>query len=70
MSNRDCMPAADGARPAKVGNTIIHVRPGAGKTTFNVFYDMLRLTEREFRIVRGSGNLADDAPGAGDEPCA
>lgn len=70
MTNRDSIPPTDGARPARVGNTMMPGRPRAGKTTSNVFYDMLRLTEREFRIVRGAVNPADDAPGAGDKPCA
>ncbi|WP_322058441.1 hypothetical protein [Paraburkholderia sp. J63] len=69
MSNRHPVGPVDDARPVVPGHTMIPGRPGAGKTTFNL-YEMLRLTEREFRLVRGSGNPADDAPGAGDEPCA
>ncbi|QBR04260.1 hypothetical protein [Paraburkholderia pallida] len=70
MSSRHPVEPVDDARPVVRGYTMIPGRPGAGKTTCNVFYDMLRLTEWEFRLVRGSGNPSDDASDAGDDLCA
>lgn len=69
MSNRHPGEPVDDARPVVRGHTMIPGRTGAGKTTLNLD-EMLRLTEREFRLARGSGNPSDDASDAGDQTCA
>ncbi|WP_157636856.1 hypothetical protein [Burkholderia ubonensis] len=67
MNNRRSIPPIAGvvsARPTTVGHTMIFGTTAAGKT----FYDMLRLTVDECRIVRGDS--PGDARNAGDEACA
>lgn len=66
MSNRHLIPPVDGATrvwPDELSHTIIMGTTRSGKAALN---DMLRLTEAEFRIVKGER----DAGAAGDEACA
>ncbi|MCA3785197.1 MAG: hypothetical protein IOC33_00445 [Burkholderia sp.] len=76
MSNRHTIPHAGGAAsvwPAELGHTMVIVghtmvigTTGAGKSTSAALYDMLRLTETEFGLVKGQ----PDTGAAGDEACA
>ncbi|WP_333968769.1 hypothetical protein [Burkholderia orbicola] len=68
MSNRHTIPHAGGAAsvwPVEVGHTMVIGTTGAGKSTSAARYDMLRVTEAEFRLVKGH----PDAGAAGDEAC-
>ncbi|MBJ9920569.1 hypothetical protein [Burkholderia cenocepacia] len=69
MSDRHTIPHASGAAsvwPAELGHTMIISTTGAGKSTSAALYDMLRLTETEFGLVKGQ----PDTGAAGDEACA
>ncbi|WP_175743218.1 type IV secretion system DNA-binding domain-containing protein [Burkholderia ambifaria] len=64
MSNRHTTPRVGGAaRADELGHTMVIGPTGSGKTT--ALYDMLRLTETEFRIVKGQ----PDTGAVGDEAC-
>lgn len=66
MSNRHSIPPVDGVASVwanELGHTMMIGTTGAGKTAL---YGMLRLTEAEFRIVKGT---PEDGV-AGDEACA
>ncbi|NIF42009.1 hypothetical protein F3J14_14165 [Burkholderia sp. Tr-862] len=69
MSNRHTIPHAGGAAsvwPVELGHTMVIGTTGAGKSTSAALYDMLRLTETEFGLVKGQ----PDTGAAGDEACA
>ncbi|EDT05876.1 hypothetical protein BamIOP4010DRAFT_0613 [Burkholderia ambifaria IOP40-10] len=68
MSNRHTVPHAGGAAsvwPVELGHTMVIGTTGAGKSASTALYDMLRLTEAEFRLVKDK----PDADAAGDEAC-
>ncbi|HDR9511084.1 MULTISPECIES: hypothetical protein [Burkholderia cepacia complex] len=69
MSNRHSVPPVDGVVspwPTTLGHTMVIGTTASGKTTLAAFYDVFRLTESEFRRVKGRPGSG----AAGDEACA